>query len=105
MRTETITSGSEIVLPSGHKVSDRDLLNPLGDPRKTADFYEPVALHQGRLARSGERNPSATMVQVNDVALSTAQGWVTEARARGLLPPVRRGRAGGQVDCVRIRHR
>ncbi len=92
-RTETITGG-KIVLPSGHKFSERDLLKPLGDPKKTPDFYELVALQHGRLTREGDRNPSATMAQINGVALSTAQGWVTKARDRGLLPPGRRGRAG-----------
>jgi len=92
-RTETITGG-KIVLPSGRKVSERDLLKPLGDPKKVADFYELVALQHGRLTRTGDRNPSATMAEINGVALSTAQGWVTKARERGLLPPGRRGRAG-----------
>jgi hypothetical protein len=92
-RTETIRGG-KIVLPSGHKISERDLLNPLGDPKKTPDFYELVALQHGRLARQGDKNPSATMAQINAVALSTAQGWITKARDRGLLPPGRRGRAG-----------
>jgi hypothetical protein len=92
-RTETITGG-KIVLPSGHKVSERSLLKPLGDPKKTSDFYELVALQHGRLTQQGDRNPSATMAQINGVALSTAQGWVTKARDRGLLPPGRRGRAG-----------
>jgi len=92
-RTETITGG-KIVLPSGRKVSERDLLRPLGDPKKVADFYELVALQHGRLTQQGDANPSATMAQVNGVALSTAQGWVTKARDRGLLPPGRRGRAG-----------
>ncbi|WP_136710118.1 hypothetical protein [Agromyces sp. H66] len=92
-RTETITGG-KIVLPSGRKVSERDLLKPLGDPKKVADFYELVALQHGRLTQTGDANPSATMAQLNGVALSTAQGWVTKARERGLLPPGRRGRAG-----------
>ncbi|WP_022888510.1 hypothetical protein [Agromyces italicus] len=92
-RTETITGG-KIVLPSGRKVSERDLLKPLGDPKKVPDFYELVALQHGRLTQQGDANPSATMAQVNGVALSTAQGWVTRARERGLLPPGRRGRAG-----------
>lgn len=92
-RTETITGG-KIVLPSGRKVSERDLLKPLGDPKKVADFYELVALQHGRLTQQGDTNPSATMAQVNEVALSTAQGWITKARDRGLLPPGRRGRAG-----------
>ena len=92
-RTETITGG-KIVLPSGHKISERDLLNPLGDPKKTPDFYELVALQHGQLTRKGDRNPSATMAEINGVALSTAQGWITKARDRGLLPPGRRGRAG-----------
>lgn len=92
-RTETITGG-KIVLPSGHKISERDLLKPLGDPKKTPDFYELVALQHGHLSRKGDKNPSATMAEISGVALSTAQGWVTRARERGLLPPGRRGRAG-----------
>lgn len=92
-RTETITGG-KIVLFSGRKVSERDLLKPLGDPKKVPDFYELVALQHGRLTQQGDVNPSATMAQVNGVALSTAQGWITKARDRGLLPPGRRGRAG-----------
>jgi hypothetical protein len=92
-RTETITGG-KIVLPSGRKVSERDLLKPLGDPKTVPDFYELVALQHGRLTQQGDANPSATMAKVNGVALSTAQGWVTRARERGLLPPGRRGRAG-----------
>lgn len=92
-RAETITGG-KIVLPSGRKVSERDLLKPLGDPKKEPDFYELVALQHGRLAGQGDPNPSATMADISGVALSTAQGWVTRARARGLLPPGRQGRAG-----------
>ncbi|TFD79406.1 hypothetical protein [Cryobacterium fucosi] len=92
-RTETITGG-KIVLPSGRKVSERDLLKPLGDPKKVPDFYEMVALQHGRLTQQGDINPSATMAQLSGVALSTAQGWITKARDRGLLPPGRRGRAG-----------
>ncbi|UOQ88164.1 hypothetical protein MUN74_12800 [Agromyces endophyticus] len=92
-RTETITGG-KIVLPSGHKISERDLLKPLGDPKKVPDFYELVALQHGRLTQQGNANPSATMAEINGVALSTAQGWITKARERGLLPPGRRGRAG-----------
>lgn len=92
-RTETITGG-KIVLPSGRKISERGLLKPLGDPKKDPDFYALVALQHGRLTQQGDANPSATMAQLNGVALSTAQGWVTKARERGLLPPGRRGRAG-----------
>ncbi|MFF2275581.1 hypothetical protein [Agromyces sp. NPDC058126] len=92
-RTET-RSGGKIVLPSGHKISERDLLNPIGDPKKTPDFYELVALQHGQLSRKDDKNPSATMAEINGVALSTAQGWITKARERGLLPPGRRGRAG-----------
>jgi len=92
-RTNTVTGG-RIELPSGRKVSERDLLNPLGDPKRTPDFYELVALQHGRLAANADPNPSATIAEIGGVALSTAQGWVTRARARGLLPPGRRGRAG-----------
>jgi len=92
-RTTTLTGG-KIELPSGRKVAERDLLKPLGDPKQTPDFYELVALQHGRLSANGDPNPSATMAELNGVALSTAQGWVAKARTRGLLPPGRRGRAG-----------
>ena len=92
-RTSTITGG-KIELPSGRKVAERDLLNPLSDPKLTPDFYELVALQHGRLTANGDANPSATMAKLSAVALSTAQGWVAKARTRGLLPPGRRGRAG-----------
>lgn len=91
--TETITGG-KIVLPRGRKVNERDLLKPLGDPKQTPDFYELAALQHGKLAGRGDPNPPARMADSSGVALSTAQGWVAKARARGLLPPERRGRAG-----------
>lgn len=94
MQRTNIITGGRIELPSGRKVSERDLLKPLGDPKRTPDFYELVALQHGRLAAKGDPNPSATMADISGVALSTAQGWVTRARTRGLLPPGRRGRAG-----------
>ncbi len=92
-RTRTITGG-RIELPSGRKVSARDILKPLSDPKRTPDFYELVALQHGQLTSHGDTNPSATMSDINNVALSTAQGWIAKARTRGLLPPGRRGRAG-----------
>lgn len=92
-RIVTVT-GSKTVLPSGRKVSDRELLKPLGNPKQVADFYELVALQHGKLSGQGDKNPSATMAEINGVALSTAQGWIAKARSRGLLPPGRRGRAG-----------
>lgn len=94
MKWTATVMGDKIVLPSGHKISERDLLNPLGDPKKVPDFYELVALQHGQLTRKGDMNPSATMAEISGVALSTAQGWITKARERGLLPPGRRGRAG-----------
>lgn len=94
MKRTTSITGGKIVLPSGKKVNQRDLLKPLGDPKKNPDFYELVSLQHGRLTQQGDRNPSATMAHINGVALSTAQGWITKARERGFLPPGRRGRAG-----------
>ena len=94
MKRVTTVTGDKIILPSGRKVSDRELLKPLGNPKRVPDFYELVALQHGKLSGQGDENPSATMAQVNGVALSTAQGWVAKARSRGLLPPGRRGRAG-----------
>ncbi|QTE30316.1 hypothetical protein [Pengzhenrongella sicca] len=92
-RTNAITGG-EIELPSGRKVAERDLLEPLADPKQTPDFYELVALQHSRLTANGDVNPSATMAELSGVALSTTQGWVAKARTRELLPPGRRGRPG-----------
>lgn len=89
-RTVTVTGG-KIVLPSGRKVSERDLLKPLGDPKRTPDFYELVALQYGKLAAQGEEAPPVTMAKINGVADATARGWLVRARSRGLLPPGRRG--------------
>lgn len=83
-----------IILPSGRTLRAREVLAPLGDPKRTLDFYELVALQHARLAEDGDPNPTAAMARNSQVALSTAQGWVAKARARGLLPPGRRGRAG-----------
>lgn len=92
-RIATVT-GNKIVLPSGRKISDKEILKPLGNPKQDSDFYELVALQHGKLDVQGDKNPSATIAEINNVALSTAQGWVAKARSRGLLPPGRRGRAG-----------
>ncbi len=95
MTREHTIAGGKIVLPSGRKIVERDLLKPLGGTAKQdTDFYERVALQHGRLTQQGDKNPSATIAQINGVALTTAQGWVAKARTRGLLPPGRRGRAG-----------
>jgi len=95
MQAQPSVTGGKIILPSGRKVAQRDLLKPLGGTGKTdPDFYQRVALQHGRLVQQGDRNPSATMAQLNGVALTTAQGWVAKARTRGLLPPGRRGRPG-----------
>lgn len=87
-------AGGKIVLPSGRTIREKDIYGPLGDPRQDPDFYELVALQHAGLARNGDRNPSATIALTSGVPLSTAQGWVTKARNRGLLPPGRPGRAG-----------
>jgi hypothetical protein len=94
MKREGSATGGRILLPSGRKIRERDLLKPLGDPKRDPDFYELAALQHGRLDAQGDANPTATMARISGVALSTAQGWIAKARARGLLPPGRRGRAG-----------
>lgn len=57
-RTVTIIGG-KIVLPSGRKVSERDLLRPLGNPKQTSDFYELFALQYGRLTAQGDEAPAS----------------------------------------------
>lgn len=92
MKRITTVTGRNTVLPSGQIMSDRDLLKPIGKPKQIPDFYEIVALQHCKLDGQGDKNPSATIAEINNVALSTAQGWVAKARSRGLLPPGRRGR-------------
>lgn len=48
-------------LPSGRTLRSLDLFEPLGDPKRTADFYELVALQHARLAEDCDPNPTATM--------------------------------------------
>ncbi len=86
--------GGTMTMPSGRILRSEDVLKPLGNPKRTPDFYEVVALQHTRLVDDGESNPTARMAEISRVPLSTAQGWVARARAKGLLPPGRRGRAG-----------
>ncbi|SJM45375.1 hypothetical protein CZ771_00100 [Actinomycetales bacterium JB111] len=86
--------GGRITLPSGRILRAGEVLEPLGNPKRTPDFYEVVALQHTRLVDDGEPNPTARMAEISRVPLSTAQGWVARARRKGLLPPGRRGRAG-----------
>lgn len=86
--------GGTLTMPSGRVMRAEDVMKPLGNPKRTPDFYEVVALQHTRLVDDGEPNPTARMAEISRVPLSTAQGWVARARAKGLLPPGRRGRAG-----------
>ncbi|MGB4779857.1 hypothetical protein [Microbacterium sp.] len=83
-----------MTLPSGRTLRSADVMKSLGNPKRTPDFYELVALQHTRLVDDGEPNPTARMADISRVPLSTAQGWVARARRKGLLPPGRRGRAG-----------
>ena len=86
--------GGTMTMPSGRVMRSADVMKPLGNPKRTPDFYEVVALQHTRLVDDGEPNPTARMAELSRVPLSTAQGWVARARRKGLLPPGRRGRAG-----------
>lgn len=86
--------GGTMTMPSGRTLRSADVMKPLGNPKRTPDFYEVVALQHAHLVDDGEPNPTARMAELSSVPLSTAQGWVARARRKGLLPPGRRGRAG-----------
>jgi hypothetical protein len=73
----------------GWSVSD-----PLGNPREVENFYRRVAIQFLDIKRMGIERPVARMAEINHRPLKTVQGWVTEARKRGLLPPGKPGRAG-----------
>ena len=90
----TLFEGGQMTMPSGRILRSSEVMKPLGNPKRTPDFYEVVALQHTRLVDDGEPNPTARMAELSRVPLSTAQGWVARARRKGLLPPGRRGRAG-----------
>jgi hypothetical protein len=69
-------------------------LEPLGNPRTALNFYSRVGVQFMALKEAGEERPVARMVEINDRPAKTVQGWVTEARRRGFLPPGRQGKAG-----------
>lgn len=93
-RVATIT-GDRISLPSGRRIKECEIVEKITpDPKQNPDFYQFVALQHDWLARHGERNPSAEIARINEVPLSTAQGWLVKVRSLGLLPPGRRGRRG-----------
>ena len=74
----------KLTLPSGRTLRSSEVIQPLGDPKRTPDFYELVALQHTRLTDDGDPNPTATMARVSNVPLSTAQGWVARARRKVL---------------------
>jgi len=80
--------------PGFATIPTEEVMQPIAGLSRRPDFYARVALQFNELIRQGETNPSARMAEHNGVPLATAQGWVARARARGLLPPGRRGRAG-----------
>ena len=69
-------------------------LDPLGSPRTSLDFYSRVGLQFMALKEAGVERPVARMIEINARPAKTVQGWVTEARRRGFLPPGRQGKAG-----------
>lgn len=70
-----------------------DPLAPITGERSTDQFLAAVALQFAAL-KAAHANPAAEMSKLNNVALSTAQSWITAARKRGMLPAGRPGRAG-----------
>jgi hypothetical protein len=58
------------------------------------EHYQRVAENYRAAITQGHRNPTAQVAASFVVTRSTAAGWVRACRARGYLPPARRGRAG-----------
>lgn len=70
-----------------------DLDIPSGRARRPDSFYEKVAELYSWLATQST-HPAQQLADANKVPLTTAHGWVKEARARGILAPSqRRGRS------------
>lgn len=68
-------------------------LEPAGNPRSVANFYERIAAQFLYLKDNGTERPIHRMAELNNRPLKTVQGWVTEARRRNLLPAASPGLA------------
>jgi hypothetical protein len=93
---EAVRNHSFEVEESLHKALGVPLANvlaPLGSPRGDENFSAKVA-RQFTALKETHANPTGEMAKLNDVGLSTAQGWITASRKQGFLPPGRPGRAG-----------
>ena len=55
--------GGTMTMPSGRTLRSADVMKPLGNPKRTPDFYEVVALQHTRLVDDGEPNPTARMAR------------------------------------------
>jgi hypothetical protein len=56
------------------------------------DFYRRIADSYETIQAAGERYPVKTIAELNNVVISTASRWITEARRRGYLPVGERAR-------------
>jgi hypothetical protein len=85
-------------LTATHTAVDRDLgIAVQGRPGRRGnppDFYPSVADRYRALCSDGLGKPVERLARERTVSRATAAGWVREARARGYLPPARKGRAG-----------
>lgn len=63
---------------------------PKGSGRRPDDFYRQVGAAYEYLAEQ-MKAPAAEIARKNRVPITTAHRWVREARARGFLPPGRKG--------------
>lgn len=71
---------------------DWEPMTPLGGPREHKDFYARVGAQFAAIENTGAKNVLMEMSEISGRPLKTVQGWVTEARKRGFLPPGKPGR-------------
>lgn len=62
---------------------------PAGRTRRPDSFYAQVGAAYAWLTTQ-TRQPAQVLAEENDVPITTAHGWIKEARARGKLPPAGR---------------
>jgi hypothetical protein len=75
------------------KVQHRPPKHP-GRRGHTDAHYARVAEEYRRLTAEGARNPGMQIARQFTVSRDTVSGWINECRARGLLGPGQKGRAG-----------
>ena len=97
MRTDTDYAGLKPAKRVSRKpVKQQDQVLLLRGPEDgiTDEFLTDVAAAYYSALRHGKKKPNQELAKHVQVSHRTVEGWVKQARDRGIMPPARRGAAG-----------